>query len=505
MRYLLSILLLFALLRASSQQLILTGRVRCLNSGVINSTRGAANLVVFPALLPQSSTITDPAPAAGFYEVDTGVDFKLLEDKKLRFYILYGRDRSEASVFHQYISRDLLDINRTSAQRFVITIKDFELKANCDSADMGPLKPLALIDSLNLTENVTQFPDRKLWAAPGVLQLLVTILQAADPPKEDSVVAERVPLEHITPSSIESGRLLFNSLMPISGNMGFNIVPNRNKSEMVFWNPSGTALRTEKYAFGVLTNYRNNFRASASTRLSRRTSIGMGFIVAGQNQFRTIVHQGEEFEEKTKVIEHAFLGTFAYNLNRRISIGVGIKSSHQRFNIASMILETRYYRDGLLRLTEYDPVSEVVKIQRTDFDISATWWAVGNFGVGFNIINVRNTKLISSLNTAYDTPEWIGQRMYCAGFNYLNRRFNIGSDLVLWNNQLHVSSGLSFVPINNSEIILGWSSHKDEYSITLRYGKARLTYVEYRDNQVNEGDRFVFKTPKIFGGFEWSF
>ena len=85
------VLLLYAFLfffcgQLQSQNLIIKGKIKCLNQSA-NSTRGAENIVVVPAFRPSLATVTASRPS-GYFEVNTGLPLASLQDKQVTVYVI---------------------------------------------------------------------------------------------------------------------------------------------------------------------------------------------------------------------------------------------------------------------------------------------------------------------------------------------------------------------------------------------------------------------------------
>ena len=71
---------------AFSQDLIIKGRVRCMNQSA-HSTKGAENIIVVPTFKPSRSAITATSPS-GYFEFNTGIPLKTLQDKQVNVYVV---------------------------------------------------------------------------------------------------------------------------------------------------------------------------------------------------------------------------------------------------------------------------------------------------------------------------------------------------------------------------------------------------------------------------------
>ncbi|HNF71933.1 MAG TPA: hypothetical protein PLP34_05950, partial [Chitinophagaceae bacterium] len=100
-----------------AQQLIIKGKIRCLNTAA-NSTKGAEGVVVVPAFVPARSTITANNPS-GFFEIKTGYGIEKLRDKTISLHAISRCSSCRESVYRVFISEDQDRMHRQDDKSYV--------------------------------------------------------------------------------------------------------------------------------------------------------------------------------------------------------------------------------------------------------------------------------------------------------------------------------------------------------------------------------------------------
>src|SRR5687768_14346714 len=122
--------LLLLLYEASyGQNLVIKGRVRCMNQ-TIHSTKGAENVIVVPTFVPSKSAITVTSPS-GYFEFNTGTNLSTLQDKQVSIYIVSKCSNCKDIVKRVFVSEDQDRQNRDNSKSYV-TIKKWMLEKNCN-------------------------------------------------------------------------------------------------------------------------------------------------------------------------------------------------------------------------------------------------------------------------------------------------------------------------------------------------------------------------------------
>ena len=128
-KFIYSALLLLLYEASYSQNLVIKGRVRCMNQSA-HSTKGAENIIVVPTFMPSRSAITASSPS-GYFEFNTGTALPALQDKQVNIYIVSRCSSCKDIVKRVFISEDQDRQNRDDSKSYV-TIKKCMLEKKCN-------------------------------------------------------------------------------------------------------------------------------------------------------------------------------------------------------------------------------------------------------------------------------------------------------------------------------------------------------------------------------------
>ena len=486
-------------LQVQSQQLIIKGKIKCLNQHE-GSSKGAENVVVVPAFMPARSTVTTSTPS-GYFEFNTGLPLSTLQDKTITMYAISKCTGCREAAKRIFISEDRDRQNKNDEKQYV-TIKDWMLKTNCKEAE---LIPLAADSVLNVVSRQQGQDLEKMTAATALvgtpaflnfLTTLTTVVGATGFPT--GIFTVNRLYEH----EINYGQFLQASPMYHSANIGFNFSPSRDMSEAVFWNPSAMALSRKPGNISLLTNMKNNGKLSGFYRISDRFSLGAGVIFTMQDEFRRamfVQNQDMRWEDSLvmELKEYAGFISPAFKINDNLSIGASVKFMKQDLNIPNF---ATVENDGQWNFTDSN-------VQKTaiDADLSATWKISPSFQVGANIMNITGSELYKDafLPSQVSIP-FQGQRSYGLGLQYKYARLNAGADILLTEDGLFDASlGLNFVPFNNALISAGLSLQQLSYSVAFRMKHFRIAFIDDNGWMSNErrSGKINILNGRIYGGF----
>ncbi len=499
------ICLLFFFSNSYGQELIIKGRIKCLNKNA-NSTKGAENIVVVPSFMPSHSTITLSQPS-GYFEFNTGIPISKLQDKIITVFVISRCSKCKEVAKRVFISEDQDRQNKNDKKQYV-TIQDWMLKTNCKEAE---LVPFAADSVLRI---VIKQPDQDLnkvsyftalTGAPAALNGLTNLIAV--------VGSTGTPTGAYYTTKLDSGRIkygqfLFASPLVQSANTGFNFSPARDMSEAAFWNPSAVSFSRKKYNFSLLTNVRNNIKLGGFAKITKKISITAGFIGTRQDEFRIgnfMLPLGGSMQKDTpamKLEEYAAFISPVYRFNNKLSASVTFKSVWQKFNYPIQAL----IADFAPSIITYD----TTRSRHFGIDFSATYKISKDLQAGVNLMNITGQKLNAdafkkgcACEAKYQTQRSLG-----FGLTYKWKRFNVGSDLLFTEDGLYDASfGLNYVPFNNALVSAGYAIKQKSYSFAFRIKHFRLAYIN--DNGWLINDEKKGKSPilngRLYGGFIFDF
>ena len=508
-KVLLFFLPLFIYTTAISQNLIIKGRVRCLNQSA-HSTKGAENIIVVPTFKPSKSALTATSPS-GYFEFNTGTPLAMLRDKQVNVYVVSGCGTCKDIVKRVFISEDQDRQNRDDSKSYV-TIKNWVVSKNCSDIELASLKADSVL------QLIQQQPEQKLTAltnvtavtgTPALLNLLTTLTTVLVPVPPATGIFEAVTLRE---GDIHYGRFLQAATLTHSSSVGFNFAPHRDLSDAPFWNPSAIPFSTKSNNISLLTNVKNNGKLSGFFRLNERLSIGAGTIYTRQDEFRDGDFERRE-PRNLKLIdsvimnleEYAVFVSPAYKINKAFSIGASLKSIWQKFNSPVQV--------DIQRDAEGNDVNTFthrsVKKQAFDVDLSFTYKVSKALQVGVNAMNLAGTTLYGDAFTPRQTTyAFQSQRSLGLGATYKWQRFNVGTDVLLTEDGLYDAAlGVNYVPFNEALLSAGYAFKQESYSIGLRLKHFRLTYINDNDFLANEKrkGKSNFLNGRLYSGFSFYF
>lgn len=494
-----------------SQELIIKGRIRCINT-TENSTKGAENIIVVPAFKPSIATITASQPS-GYFELNTGVPLSKLQDKLVSIYVVSRCANCGETAKRVFISEDQDRQNRNDTRQYV-TIKDWMLHANCRVAE---LKPLSADSVLNLVvkqpgqnlDNVSA--ATALTGAPVFLNFLTTITPVLGVLPNAGLFR----LQTLDPGKISYGQFLLSSPMSHSANTGFNFSPSRDMSEAAFWNPSSIAFARTPHNISLLTNVRNNVKLGGFFKISETVSLAAGGIYTFQDERRKstfvrfpIVDPDDTLRVdslKMKLKEYAAFFSPVFKVNNQFSVALTVKSVWQDFNIPYEVSIVDVGDGAIGTFTD-----SIVKNQYFDVDISATYKLSNALQLGVNLMNLAGTEIyadafVPGQSQAYNSEIPLQNlRSLGLGLTYKWQRLNMGADVLFTEDGLYDAAiGVNYVPFNNALISGGFAVKQMSYSLAFRMKNFRIAYINDNDLLVNErrtGKSAIFN-GKIYGGF----
>ena len=501
-----SFLLFFLHFQGHSQNVIIKGRVRCINQNE-NSTKGAENIIVVPTFLPSRATITASKPS-GYFEFNTGVPISKLQDKFVTVYAISRCPSCKEVSKRVFISEDQDRQNRDDTKRYV-TIKDWMLNANCQQAEFIPLAADSLLSVVakQPEENLDKVSSATaLVGAPAFLNFLSSISPVVGVLPNSGTFE----IQRLLHGKITYGQFLMASPLSHSANTGFNFSPSRDMSEAMFWNPSAIAQSRNPHNISLLTNLKNNVKMGGFYKINDKISLTGGGIYTVQDERRKtvyvrtpIINENDVLEvdsTKMKLKEYAAFLSPVYKVNDNFSLGITLKSIWQDFNVPSTLIVEFVDVSGFGTFT-----NRSVKKQYFDVDISATYKLSNALHAGINLMNLAGTELYADAfvpNQAYIPIQ--KQRSLGLGLTYKWQRLNVGSDVLLTEDGLYDAAfGVNYVPFNNALISAGMAVKQLSYSLTFRIKHFRIAYINDNDFLVNE--RRKGKSPilngRIYGGF----
>jgi len=505
-KFIYSALLLLLYDATYSQNLVIKGRVRCMNQSA-HSTKGAENIIVVPTFMPSRSAITASSPS-GYFEFNTGTTLPTLQDKQVNIYIVSRCSSCKDIVKRVFISEDQDRQNRDSSKSYV-TIKKWMLEKNCNEIELPSFRADSLLNVIKKQpgEKLSELTNATAVAGTPALLNLLTTLAAAGP----IGIGGSFRAIALGPGKISYGEFLFASSLFHSGTTGFNFSPNRDMSEAIFWNPSAMVNNKKSNNISLLTNVKNNAKLTGFFKLTDKFNLGGGAIFSMQDEFRSVVYKDDNgnFADppadsvKMKLKEFAVYVSPSYKINHELSFGVSIKSLWQDFTIP----------DSLQSQPPPDAKDEffdsAINKQKFDVDFSITYKVSKSFQVGFNAMNLAGTKLHADafVPGQKDLP-YQNQRSFGLGLCYKWQRFNFGTDLLFTEDDFYDAAfGVNFVPFNDALISAGIAVKQLSYSLAFRLKHFRLAYIDDNDWLVNEKrqGKSGILNGRLYGGFSFNF
>lgn len=504
-------LLFFPGINLISQELIIKGRIRCINT-TENSTKGAENIIVVPAFQPSLATITGSQPS-GYFELNTGVPLAKLQDKLVSIYVVSRCTNCREIAKRVFISEDQDRQNRNDTRQYV-TIKDWMLNTNCQVAE---LKPIAADSVLNLVvkqpgqnlDNVSA--ATALTGAPVFLNFLTSITPVIGALPNDG----RFRLQTLEPGKISYGQFLLSSPMSHSANTGFNFSPSRDMSEAAFWNPSAIAFSKKPKNLSLLTNVKNNVKLGGFLKVSETISLAAGGIYTVQDERRKSVFVRLPIVDlddtlrvdslKMNLKEYAAFFSPVFKVNNQFSVALTVKSVWQDFNIPYNVLIADAGNGPIGTFTD-----TIIKNQYFDVDISATYKLSKSLQLGVNLMNLAGTEIYSDAfgpgqSQAYNSGiPMQNLRSLGLGLTYKWQRLNVGADVLFTEDELYDAAiGVNYVPFNNALLSGGFAVKQMSYSFAFRIKNFRIAYINDNDWMVNERrtGKSAILNGKIYGGF----
>lgn len=508
--YLAMLLLLYD--AVASQDLIIKGRIRCINQ-TPNSTKGAENIVVVPTFMPSRSAITASSPS-GYFEFNTKTDLQKLQDKQVNINIISRCSNCKDMVKRVFISEDQDRQNRDDSKSYV-TIKKWMVERNCKEVELNSFKADSVLNV------VTKQPDVKLselnnvtvvTGTPALLNLLTTFASVLVPVPPATGIFQAVELRE---GKMTYGQFLFASALTHTASTGFNFSPSRDLSEAVFWNPSIMVNSKMPYNINLLTNVKNNGKLSGFFKITDKVSLGIGGIYTRQDEFRngdfksdpTDPNEFPKFVDSLtmKLKEYAVYISPAYKISNQLSVGLSAKSLWQDFNIPNQI-NIQQDADGV---TTNIFTFNSIKKQHFDVDLSLNYKINKAFQVGLNAMNLAGTKLYADAFVPdQENIPLQNQRSLGLGLCYKWQRFNFGADILFTEDDFYDAAfGVNYVPFNEALISAGIAVKQLSYSLAIRLKHFRLAYIDDSDFLVNEkrkGKSGVLN-GRLYGGFAFSF
>ncbi|MFC0773650.1 hypothetical protein [Terrimonas alba] len=507
-----TVLLLLLYDAAVCQDLIIKGRIRCINQ-TPNSTKGAENIVVVPTFMPSRSAITASSPS-GYFEFNTKTDLQKLQDKQVNINIISRCSNCKDMVKRVFISEDQDRQNRDDSKSYV-TIKKWMVEKNCKEVELSSFKADSVLNV------VMKQPDVKLSelgnatavaGTPALLNLLTTLTTVLVPVPPATGIFQAVELRE---GQISYGQFLFASPLTHTASTGFNFSPARDLSESVFWNPSALVNSKKQLNINFLTNVKNNGKLNGFFKITDKVYLGVGGIYTRQDEFRdgdfksdpTDPTEVPKFVDSLtmKLKEYAVYISPAYKINNQLSVGLSAKSIWQDFNIPNTI-NIQQDQDGI---TSNTFTFNSVKKQRFDVDVSVSYKVSKQLQVGLNAMNLAGTKLYAdAFVPGQENIFFQNQRSFGLGLCYKWQRFNFGADLLFTEDDFYDAAfGVNYVPFNDALISAGIAVKQLSYSFAIRLKHFRLAYIDDNDFLINEkrkGKSGVLN-GRLYGGFAFSF
>lgn len=502
-------LLLFLAHSTHCQNLIIKGRIRCLNQSA-QSTKGAENIIVVPTFKPSRSAITASSPT-GYFEFNTGLPLSTLQDKQVQIYIVSSCGQCKNIVKRVFISEDQDRQNKDDSKSYV-TVRNWIVDKHCNQIELTTYKADSILQVIQKQPELKPSQLNNVTAVtgtPALLNLLTTLTTVLVPVPPALGIFKALELKE---GDINYGTFLWASALTHTANTGFNFAPTRDYSEAALWNPSAQAFSRGSNNISMLTNVKNNVKFSSFFKLTDKLHLGVGGIFTQQDEFRD-GNFIRESDQNIKLIDSvemnlkeyaAFLNS-SYRMNNRLSIGITLKSIWQDFNIPQ---EVNIQNDD-----EGNPINTFTDIavekQNFEVDFSATYRISKSFTAGFNAMNLTGTELYADAFTP--RQQYIAyqqQRSLGFGLSYKWQRLNIGTDVVFTEDGFYDAAiGANFVPFNDALLSAGYAIEQGSYSVGLRLKHFRLAYINDNDFLANERrkGKSNFLNGRLYGGFSFYF
>lgn len=328
------------------------------------------------------------------------------------------------------------------------------------------------------------------------------------PPEPDSIVIDNLPIERISNPEIRYGNFLLNSSFINSSTAGLNFAPSRDFSEAPFWNPASIFLYPVKANISGSTNWRNQLKLTSFIKFDERIGLSIGFLDSYQREQRKIfsseIATGEEPNMMFRLNEYALFSSVSFYFLKSIGIGITGKFIKQKFDNHQLIQRTREYSDGMVKNITYDIINNQYKHSQYDMDISFSYALLKSLNLGLNFMNLFNSSLVNGNFLENESVNEINQFAIGSGLSFKYHRLNIGSDILFYKNNIYnVSFGLNFVPFNKALIQTSLSTKEMGYSISFRYGRFKISYINNRNSlimQSKDSSRTIEK-PYLYSSF----
>lgn len=493
----------------SGQPLVIKGRIRCMNQSE-KSTKGAENIIVVPTFIPSKSRMTASAPP-GYFEVQTGMTMQQLQDKQVNVYLISKCSDCKEAVKRIFVSEDQDRQNRDNKVCYV-TVKDWKIGKNCNEIELPPRRADSMLQVVMKQpgQSMKEITDATaLVGSPVLLNLLTNLVTAVSIFQNGGTFFS----SELFAGRIKYGNFLFSSSLTHTANTGFNFSPYRDLSESVFWNPSVIVNSRKPNGISLFTNLKNNGKLTGFFKLTDKISVGAGAIYTMQDEFREVryIRPGQpndpvnEDSVLMKLKEYAVYLSPSIELNKKISLGLAVKSVWQEFTIPKKIFIPSSIG------TPNTLTDSSIKKQRFDVDVSASFKLSRSFQIGVNIMNLAGSELYADAFTILppdSNARLQNQRSLGLGLCYKWQRFNFGADLLFTQDDFYDATiGINYVPFNNALISAGLAFKQMSYSASFRIKHFRIAYVNDNGYMVNERrkGKSGILDGKIYGGFSFSF
>ena len=488
-----------------SQEVVIKGTLRCTNNGVTTSTRGAANIIIIPSFNPAASVATTTTPQ-GFFQISTGWKARDLTDKNVTLFIL-TKCKTCKTMQRVFVSQDLNKRN-TDPGKMIVTVQGWKILENCDNTELEGLMSEQLLDSAR------RLPPQDISGkAPGSGALApVSFLNLFQ--KLANVAAGGVGFGFfkaisIPEGKIRFGRFLHTSVMSHSDNTGFNFAPSRNLSEAVYWNAASIANARKPHNVSLLSNFKNNFKLSGYQQITDKIYVGLGGIYTRQDQFRKPVFTQLGFNttipHPDKLEEFAAFAAPVYRVNNKLSFGLTLKSTWQKFNNPDMASLENDDQGNLQNFFIDDNVDRQV----FDVDLSASYQVTPFLQAGASVLSAAGSKMYADMFIkGGDDKKYINQRAYGIGLSYKRGRLNAGVDALFTDDEFYDASvGVNYVPFNDALVAAGYAFNQQSISIAFQLKSFRIAYINDNDFLVNEKKVASSKlfNGQIYSGFVFNF
>jgi hypothetical protein len=207
-----------------------------------------------------------------------------------------------------------------------------------------------------------------------------------------------------------------------------------------------------------------------------------------------------------KLQEYAVYVSPSYRINKKLSVGLSVKSTWQDFNAPKTVDIQSDPNTG-------DPTNTFedvkVKEQHFDVDFSILYKLSKSFQVGLNAMNLAGTRLFADAFTPVQpTRFYREQRAVGLGLCYKWQRFNVGADILYTQDDFcDATIGVNYVPFNDALISAGVAVKQLSYSASIRVKHFRLAYIN--DNDFLAAERRKGKSGilngRLYGGFSFNF